>query len=83
MIDPISVLVGFFVCMVCDVIFCIENYSLEKAFKLRSERKASLNKNKRSIGIFGRLKHWLKKNKGCSHCCLFCEFYDECKDDLR
>ena len=40
-------------------------------------------KNKHSKGIFGRFRHWLKKNKGCSHCCLFCEFFNECKDDLR
>lgn len=32
--------------------------------------------------FFKRLIYWLKRpRKYCSRCCLFCKWYDVCKDD--
>ena len=33
--------------------------------------------------FFKRLKYWLTHphKKSCPHCCLFCKWYDVCKDD--
>ena len=32
-----------------------------------------------------RIEHWMQMNeqKKCSHCCLNCEYYEECKNDHR
>ena len=32
--------------------------------------------------FFNKLKFWLKRGKNCSHCCLFCEYYDLCHKEL-
>lgn len=29
-----------------------------------------------------RIKLWFTKYKDCPHCCLFCEFFEECESDL-
>ena len=30
-----------------------------------------------------RLKLWLTPKKMCHHCCLWCEYFDECQEDLK
>ena len=30
-----------------------------------------------------RFKLWLKPNKRCHHCCLWCEHFKECEEDLK
>ena len=35
------------------------------------------------LKLLNRLKLCMKKNKGCSHCCLLCEFYEECNAELK
>lgn len=33
--------------------------------------------------MFKRLYHWIRwsRSKGCRHCCLFCAYWEWCKDD--
>lgn len=37
---------------------------------------------KKIVYIFRRFKYWLYIRENCSRCCLFCEFYDSCKEDF-
>lgn len=35
--------------------------------------------------MFERLVHWITKSrkKSCKHCCIGCEYYNECKFDEK
>lgn len=32
--------------------------------------------------MWKRLLLWFKPKKGCSKCCMFCKYYDDCKGDF-
>jgi len=34
------------------------------------------------IGSTERLLHWLRSGKNCRSCCVLCEFYQTCKEDI-
>ena len=41
-----------------------------------------LSYKKESGIMIERIKLWLKKNKSCSCCCLFCKYVENCKKEL-
>lgn len=41
-----------------------------------------LSCKKESGMMIARLKLWLKRNKQCKHCCLWCKYVENCKGDI-
>jgi hypothetical protein len=33
--------------------------------------------------LIERVKYWVNHKHPCEHCCLFCKFYEKCKDDTE